>query len=255
MQLLRADADLRAEAEFKAICEASGCVMINRCRINFQKETLRMRLLFSHDTFRMHRAESCEYAPAPHQAVNNPYIQNIIIIFRCIIRIRSSFSLLYKLQSCEDSLAAQHLRLRNGQRSSSDDEQRNLRATSSVSIELQTEGRCTLALNAISEAMSGSAPASINVWQMPAPVSMTGTVAFSTTLLISDAPPRGIMTSSRPFSLSISSTEERSGSSISCSASAGRSVCAKRSAKDLDNAAVEFRVRLSRREEQRHCLF
>ena len=41
-------------------------------------------------------------------------------------------------------------------------------------------------------ALSRSAELSIKIWQFPVPVSITGIVAFSTTVLISPAPPRGI---------------------------------------------------------------
>ena len=41
-----------------------------------------------------------------------------------------------------------------------------------VSMALQTALRCVLALIAMDRAMSGSAEASTNVWQLPSPVMM-----------------------------------------------------------------------------------
>ena len=41
-------------------------------------------------------------------------------------------------------------------------------------------------------ALFKSADSSINIWQLPVPVSITGIVAFSTTVFISPAPPLGI---------------------------------------------------------------
>ena len=50
--------------------------------------------------------------------------------------------------------------------------------TKIVSIALQTEGREILALTATSTAVSKSASWSMYRWQIPAPVSITGTVAL-----------------------------------------------------------------------------
>ncbi|CAB4751627.1 unannotated protein [freshwater metagenome] len=47
-------------------------------------------------------------------------------------------------------------------------------------------------------ALSISASLSTYTWQLPTPVSITGTVELSTTLLMSDSPPRGMRTSTRP---------------------------------------------------------
>ena len=47
-------------------------------------------------------------------------------------------------------------------------------------------------------AISKSAAASTYTWQMPVPVWMQGTVAFSTQVRISPAPPRGISKSTKP---------------------------------------------------------
>ncbi len=58
--------------------------------------------------------------------------------------------------------------------------------------------RWVLALITIDRAMSRSAAASTYTWQLPTPVSITGTVDSSTTERISPAPPRGISTSTWP---------------------------------------------------------
>ena len=47
-------------------------------------------------------------------------------------------------------------------------------------------------------AASSSAPASTYTWQLPVPVSMTGTVEWETTALIRPAPPLGMSTSMPP---------------------------------------------------------
>ena len=71
--------------------------------------------------------------------------------------------------------------------------------TSSVSAALQTDGREVLALKTMSVACFKSAVSSTKIWQLPTPVSMTGTREFSTTLLIRPAPPLGMSTSSTPL--------------------------------------------------------
>ena len=70
--------------------------------------------------------------------------------------------------------------------------------TSSDSAALQTDGRCVLAFSTIASAMSRSASRSTYTWQLPTPVSITGTVDSSTTERIRPAPPRGISTSTSP---------------------------------------------------------
>ena len=58
-------------------------------------------------------------------------------------------------------------------------------------------------------AISKSADSSTKMWQFPAPVSITGTVAFSVTKEIRPGPPRGISTSTSPRALISSCTESR----------------------------------------------
>ena len=70
--------------------------------------------------------------------------------------------------------------------------------TSRDSAALHTEGRWVLALSTIASAWSRSASRSTYTWQLPTPVSITGTVDSSTTERIRPAPPRGISTSTRP---------------------------------------------------------
>ena len=79
---------------------------------------------------------------------------------------------------------------------------------SSVSAALHTPGREHFALTTMRLAISGSAVSWTYTWQLPTPVSITGTLAFSTTLLMSPAPPRGMSTSiipCRPISSSAAS--------------------------------------------------
>ena len=75
-----------------------------------------------------------------------------------------------------------------------------------VSIALQTAGREVLALRMIFVANSKSANSSTNTWQIPTPVSITGTELFSTTRFIKPAPPRGMITSTYLFKRIITST-------------------------------------------------
>ena len=70
------------------------------------------------------------------------------------------------------------------------------RWTKSVSMALHTPGRWALALTAMRSAMSRSAEASTKVWQLPSPVMMQGTRAFSSTDCLSRRLPRGMSTSS-----------------------------------------------------------
>ena len=80
----------------------------------------------------------------------------------------------------------------------------NCSCTSRVSNALQTLGRWVLAFMMIGSASSWSAAASTKRWQLPVPVSMTGTCEPVTTALISPAPPRGISTSISPRACIIS---------------------------------------------------
>jgi hypothetical protein len=86
---------------------------------------------------------------------------------------------------------------------------------------LHTDGRWTFELSTMASASSRSADASTYTWQLPTPVSITGTVDSSTTDLIKDAPPRGISTSTRPRARISSFTESRDDASSSWIASAG----------------------------------
>ncbi len=71
------------------------------------------------------------------------------------------------------------------------------------------------------------------------PVSITGTVDCSTTVRISDAPPRGMTTSTRPRARSSSVTESRVSPGTSCTASAGNPLSAKASRKTLTSAVFD----------------
>ena len=71
-------------------------------------------------------------------------------------------------------------------------------STRQTSSALQTEGRLVLAFSMMFSAMSRSADASTYTWQMPVPVWMQGTLAFSVQARISPAPPRGISRSTSP---------------------------------------------------------
>jgi hypothetical protein len=62
----------------------------------------------------------------------------------------------------------------------------------------------------IVSARSRSASASTYTWQLPTPVSITGTVDSVTTVWISPAPPRGISTSTSPRACISSLTAARS---------------------------------------------
>lgn len=74
------------------------------------------------------------------------------------------------------------------------------RSTSSVSAALHTDGLEHLAFWMILAAMGRSAVRSTYTWQLPQPVSMTGTRAFWTTDSIRPLPPRGMSTSRYPVS-------------------------------------------------------
>ena len=72
------------------------------------------------------------------------------------------------------------------------------------SAALQTAGLDVFAFIIISLAISKSQSSSTYIWQLPTPVSITGTVAFFTTVCISPAPPLGIKTSIYSFNFIIS---------------------------------------------------
>ena len=86
---------------------------------------------------------------------------------------------------------------------------------------LHTPMRCVFALQIISNAILKSAVSSTKIWQFPVPVSITGTVLFSTTERISPAPPLGISTSTQRFKRISSFVVSLLVSSISCRASSG----------------------------------
>ena len=72
------------------------------------------------------------------------------------------------------------------------------RWTRQTSWALHTLGRLVLALSMMFRAISRSAAASTYTWQMPVPVWIQGTRAFSTQERMSPAPPRGISRSTSP---------------------------------------------------------
>ena len=94
--------------------------------------------------------------------------------------------------------------------------------TRHTSSALHTLGRLVLAFSMISTAMFRSAALSTYTWQMPVPVWIQGTVAFSTQARISPAPPRGISRSTRPFAVISSLAEAWVVSSIRLTALSGR---------------------------------
>src|SRR4029453_8454686 len=106
MQLLRANADLRAESKLEAIGEAGRSVMINGCRIDFLDEPLSMMSIFRHDAFRVLRAKTPDMRQCGVKMRNDTYIHNIVIIFCSIILIRSKLGAWNELSS---SLAAAKL--------------------------------------------------------------------------------------------------------------------------------------------------
>jgi hypothetical protein len=89
---------------------------------------------------------------------------------------------------------------------------------------LHTLGRWVLEFSKIASALSRSAAASTYTWQLPTPVSITGTVDSVTTLRMSDAPPRGMRTSTSPRARIRALTDSRESPGTSATASAGRSV-------------------------------
>ncbi len=78
------------------------------------------------------------------------------------------------------------------------------------------------------------------MWQLPTPVSITGTVDSSTTVRISDPPPRGISTSTRPRARISSLTESREDESSSWIASAGSPTPATASRSTATIAALDW---------------
>ena len=117
-----------------------------------------------------------------------------------------------------------------------------LSCTKRVSIALQTAGRDVFAFSAMRSAMSRSALSSTNVWQIPAPVSMTGTALSVTTRWISPAPPRGMIKSRRPVRLIITPTASRLALSMNCSAPSGTPSFSAASARIELMARFDFRA-------------
>ena len=70
--------------------------------------------------------------------------------------------------------------------------------TRQTSSALQTLGRLAFAFSMMSSALVWSAVSSTKMWQMPVPVWMQGTFAFSTQARMSPAPPRGMSRSTYP---------------------------------------------------------
>src|SRR5665213_2572229 len=91
---VRADADLRAHAEFAAVGEARARVPINRRRIHFGQELLRVRLVLRHDAVRVRRAVKIDVVNRAAHAVHYAHIQNVVVIFGEIILLGSSFEFL-----------------------------------------------------------------------------------------------------------------------------------------------------------------
>ena len=83
-----------------------------------------------------------------------------------------------------------------------------------------------------------SALQSTYTWQMPLSCLITGIVEFSDTMRISPSPPRGMMRSTNPFSLSISMTQARSGFSMNDTAPSGMPASAPASRQDVRDRSI-----------------
>src|SRR5690606_19975123 len=82
VQLLRADPELRAEAEFEPVGEARGSVVVYGRRIDLLQEAAGIVAVFSDDALGMLRAEPVDMAKRLVQPVDDAHVQNKIVIFR-----------------------------------------------------------------------------------------------------------------------------------------------------------------------------
>ena len=94
--------------------------------------------------------------------------------------------------------------------------------TRQTSSALQTLGRLALAFSMMSSAWVWSAESSTKTWQMPVPVWMQGTLAFSTQARMSPAPPRGMSRSTKPTAVISALAEAWVVSSMRETAASGR---------------------------------
>ena len=122
--------------------------------------------------------------------------------------------------------------------------------TRHTSAALQTLGREHLAFSRMFSAMSKSASLSTYTWQMPVPVSMTGTVALSTQARMSPAPPRGMSRSTRPEAVISSTADCRDTSCTSPRASWGSPAAASPSRRADTMTAAERWASLPQRSTQ-----
>ena len=78
--LVGADADFRAHAEFAAVGEARARVPINRRGIHFGQKLFRVRFVFCDDAVRMRRAVMVDVLNRLFHAVHDPHVQDVIIV-------------------------------------------------------------------------------------------------------------------------------------------------------------------------------
>lgn len=88
MQLLRADADFRTEAELTAIRKPRRRIDIHRCRIHLIQKTLCIGIIFRHDGFGMTGAVFSDMADGFVNILYHPCGNDIILIFGCPVRLR-----------------------------------------------------------------------------------------------------------------------------------------------------------------------
>lgn len=87
MQLLRADADFRTEAELTAIRKPRRRIDIHRCRIHLIQKTLCIGIIFRHDGFGMTGAVFSDMADGFVNILYHPCGNDIILIFGCPVRL------------------------------------------------------------------------------------------------------------------------------------------------------------------------
>src|SRR5262245_32676006 len=99
--LVRADADLGAHAEFAAIGETGGSIPIDRRRIDLKQELPRVLLAFCDDAIGMRRTVAIDVVDRGAYVIHDAYVKDVIIIFCGPVLLRRDLEPQFRVGSLE----------------------------------------------------------------------------------------------------------------------------------------------------------
>ena len=91
MQLLRGNANFRAEAEFAAVGKARGSIYVHRRRIDPRGKAFRRRIIAGYDGFAVVRGIPIDVRDGLIDSAHHLHSENVIQKFLRVILLRSGF--------------------------------------------------------------------------------------------------------------------------------------------------------------------